>query len=49
MTVTVSGPDLDPDGPYASVIVDILAQLPFSSRGGSLTTYIDCWPKVKSL
>lgn len=29
MTVTVFDPDLDPDEQYASVIVDILAQLPF--------------------
>lgn len=29
MTVTVFDPDLDPDGFYAKVIVDILAQLPF--------------------
>jgi arginase len=34
MTVTVFDPDLDPDEQYASVIVDILAQLPFLSKSG---------------
>jgi len=29
MTVTVFDPDLDPDGSFAAVIVDLLAQLPF--------------------
>ena len=29
MTVTVFDPDLDPDGRYAAVIVDLLKQLPF--------------------
>jgi arginase len=28
MTVTVFDPDLDPDGRYAKVIVDILSRLP---------------------
>ena len=31
-TVTVFDPDLDPEGLYASIIVDIPAQLPFSPR-----------------
>jgi arginase len=29
MTVTVFDPDLDPDGRFAAVIVELLAQLPF--------------------
>jgi arginase len=34
MTVTVFDLDLDPDGQYASVIVDTLAQLLFPSKSG---------------
>ncbi|ART64632.1 arginase family protein [Kushneria marisflavi] len=32
MTVTVFDPDLDPDGHYASRIVEMLARIPFGSR-----------------